>query len=387
MRHPSKSLFSLEDCPSLPKRPYGSLTRSRMPILMAFSFLNRSQSLVGLDIGSSTIKAAELRSLRNGGHELVNLGIEELPPDSVVHGVITSKPAVSDAIDHLFIQQSIKNRRVATSVSGHSVIVKRISLPAQNDQDLAESIRWEAERHIPFDIADVSLDYQILVESTSGANLDLLLVAVKKEKITDQTSVIALAGKSPVVVDVDAFALQNAYEINYDPAPSALMALLDIGASTMTINIVSGTDLLFTRDVGVGGHQYTEFIRKEFSLTFGQAQALKHGQPQDGIEPWLTRRVIESVTEIICLEIQKTFDFFRTTTTAGRIDRMLVSGGAAHTPGLIETLRRKFEIPVEKFESFRRIAHDSKRFSPSWLAEHAPELAVAIGLALRKGKE
>jgi type IV pilus assembly protein PilM len=353
---------------------------------MAPSFLNRSQPLVGLDIGSSTIKAAELRSLRDGSYELVNLGIEELPPDCIVHGVITSKPPVSAAINRLFLEQSIKNVRVATSVSGHSVIVKRISLPAQSDEDLAESIRWEAEQHIPFDIADVSLAYQVVVESTRATNLDLLLVAVKKERITDQTSVITMAGKNPAVVDVDAFALQNAYEINYDPA-TTLMALLDIGASIMTINIVSGAELLFTRDVGVGGHQYTDFIRKEFNLTFSQAQALKHGQPQEGIELWQTRRVIDSVTEIICLEIQKTFDFFRTTATAGRIDRMLVSGGAAHTPGLIETLGRKFAIPVEKFESLRRIVHDAKRFSPALLTERAPELAVAIGLALRKDKE
>jgi type IV pilus assembly protein PilM len=353
---------------------------------MVPSFLNRSQPLVGLDIGSSTIKAAELRSLRDGSYELVNLGIEELPPDCIVHGVITSKPPVSAAINRLFLEQSIKNVRVATSVSGHSVIVKRISLPAQSDEDLAESIRWEAEQHIPFDIADVSLAYQVVVESTRATNLDLLLVAVKKERITDQTSVITMAGKNPAVVDVDAFALQNAYEINYDPA-TTLMALLDIGASIMTINIVSGAELLFTRDVGVGGHQYTDFIRKEFNLTFSQAQALKHGQPQEGIELWQTRRVIDSVTEIICLEIQKTFDFFRTTATAGRIDRMLVSGGAAHTPGLIETLGRKFAIPVEKFESLRRIVHDAKRFSPALLTERAPELAVAIGLALRKDKE
>jgi type IV pilus assembly protein PilM len=351
---------------------------------MSLRFLNRSHPLVGLDIGSSTIKAAEIQSLRDGGYELVNLGIEELPPDCIVNGAIMSKPRVSDVINHLFIEQRIKNIRVATSVSGHSVIVKRISLPAHGDEDLAESILWEAEQHIPFDIADVCLDYQVLVES---ANADLLLVAVKKDRITDQTSVITMAGKNPIVVDVDAFALQNAYEINYHPATPTLVALLDIGASIMTINIVSGTDLLFTRDVAVGGHQYTDLIRKEFNLTFSQAQALKHGQPQEGIEPWQTRRVIEAVTEIICLEIQKTFDFFRTTMTAGLIDRMLVCGGAAHTPGLIETLGHKFEIPVEKFESFRKIAHDSKRFSPSLLAARAPELAVAIGLALRRDKE
>ena len=155
---------------------------------------------------------------------------------------------------------------MATSVSGHSVIVKKISLPAPSDEGLAESIHWEAAQHIPFDIADVSVDYQVLGESTGAGNLELLLVAVKKEKIADRTGVITMAGKNPVVVDVDAFALQNAYEINYTPMTRAPSALVDIGASITTINIVSGTDLLFTRGVAVGGHQYTDFIRKEFNL-------------------------------------------------------------------------------------------------------------------------
>jgi type IV pilus assembly protein PilM len=354
---------------------------------MALNFLNRGQPLVGLDIGSSAIKAVELRSLRGGRYELVSLGIQELSPGCVAHGAILSKLPVSDAINRIFAEHSIKNKRVATSVSGHSVIVKKISLPAPSDEGLVESIHWEAGQHIPFDIADVSLDYQILEESTGTGSLELLLVAVKKEKIADQTGVITMAGKNPVVVDVDAFALQNAYEINYTPVARATSALLDIGASITTINIVSGTDLLFTRGVAVGGHLYTDFIRKEFDLGFSQSQALKHGQPVEGIEPWQTRRVIDSVTEIICLEIHKTFDFFKTTTASERIDRMLVSGGASHTPGLIETLGRRFEIPAEKFDSLRNISRDSKRFSSSMLTQRAPDLAVAVGLALRKAVE
>jgi type IV pilus assembly protein PilM len=338
-------------------------------------------------MGSSALKSAELRPVRGGGFELVSLGIEELSPDCIVDGVIISKLPVSDAINRIFVQQKIKNNRINISMAGHSVIVKKISLPIQSDEDLAESIRWEAEQHIPFDIADVNLDYQVLGENTGTGNLDILLVAVKKDKITDYISVVKMAGKTPVLVDVDAFALQNAYEINYEPASKNTVALLDIGASTMTINIVSGTDFLFTRDVGVGGHQYTEFLQKEFNLNYSQAQNLKHGEQVEDINLADARRVLDSVTEIICLEIQKTYDFFKTTTTVDHIDRMIVSGGVAHTPGLIETLSKKFEIPAEKFNSFKKISFDPERFPASMIADRAPDLAIAIGLALRSAEE
>jgi type IV pilus assembly protein PilM len=352
-----------------------------------FNLLNRNKQSIGLDIGSSVLKAVELKPSRKGSFELVSLGFEELSPDCIVDGVIISKIPVSDAIQRFFTQQGIKNDRISTSISGHSAIVRKISLPVQSEEDLSESIRWEAEQYIPFDIADVNLDYQVLGENAQTGNLDILLVAVKKDKITDYTSVIKMAGKTPVLLDVDAFALQNAFEINYEPTNRETVALLDIGASTMTITIVSGTEFLFTRDVNVGGHQYTEFIQKEFNLNHSQAQALKHGGTQENIKPEDVRRVIDSVTEIICLEIQKTYDFFRSTTTVARIDRMIVSGGAAHTPGLIETLTQKFDIPAEKFNSLKKISFDPKRFPPSMIEDHAPDLAIAIGLALRSAEE
>jgi len=351
------------------------------------NLLNRNRQSIGLDIGSSVLKAAELRPTRKGGFELVSLGFEELSPDCIVDGVIISKIPVSDAISRIFTQQGIRNDRVSTSISGHSAIVKKISLPVQSEDDLAESIRWEAEQYIPFDIADVNLDYQVLGENVGTGNLDILLVAVKKDKITDYTSVVKMAGKNPVLVDVDAFALQNAYEVNYEPTGRDTVALLDIGASTMTINIVSGTDFLFTRDVGVGGHQYTEFLQKEFNLNHSQAQSLKHGEAVDTIQPDDARHVIDSVTEILCLEIQKTYDFFKSTTTVDRIDRMIVSGGAAHTPGLIDTLTKKFDIPAESFNSFKKVSFDPKRFPASMIADRAPDLAIAVGLALRSAEE
>ncbi|MBM3791328.1 MAG: type IV pilus assembly protein PilM [Acidobacteria bacterium] len=354
---------------------------------MALSILNRNKQAVGLDIGSSCIKAIELRPLRKGGYELVNAGLESLSPDCIVDGVIISKNPVSDAIQLIFDQHRIKNRRVATSVSGHSVIVKKIGLPMQTEEDLAESIRWEAEQYIPFDIADVHLDYQVLGANAATGNTDVLLVAVKKEKISEHTSVISMAGRVPAIVDVDAFALQNAYQVNYEPVTRSTAALLDIGATTMTINIAHGSEFLFTRDVGVGGKHYTDFIQKEFNLDFAQAQNLKHGLQVDGLEPSEATHVIESVSEIICLEIQKTFDFFKSTTTVDRIDRMLVSGGAAHTPGLIEALSRKFGVPTEKFDAFKNISYDPKQIPSSLAKDHAPDFAVAVGLALRTFEE
>jgi len=353
---------------------------------MTLSLLGRSKQLVGLDIGSSSIKTVALAP-RKGGYTLQSFGVEELSPDCIVDGVIISKLPVSDAINRIFVQQGIKNNQVATSISGHSVIIKKIALPVQSDEELAESIRWEAEQYIPFDIADVNLDYQVLGENAAAGNIDVLLVAVKREKIADHTSVITMAGKTPVIVDVDAFALQNAYEANYQPTTKSIVALLDIGASVMTIAIMSGKDFLFTRDVSVAGNQYTDFLQKEFGLGFSEAQSLKHGETVPGTDPAEVRHVIDSVTEIISLEIQKTFDFFKSTTTVERIDRMLVSGGAAHTPGLVEALEKKFEVPTEKFDAFRKVSYDQKRFSPAVIQARSPSMAIAVGLALRSGEE
>jgi type IV pilus assembly protein PilM len=349
------------------------------------SFLNQKKQSVGLDIGSGSLKAVELRPARKG-YELISMGHEELSRDYIVDGAMMDKNSIANAINSIFAHQHIKNNRVATSISGHSVIVKKISLPAQSDADLAESIPWEAEQYIPFDIADVNLDYQILSKNDATGNFDILLVAVKKEKIQDYTQVLTMAGKIPALVDVDAFALQNAYEFNYEPTSNSTAALLDIGATTMTINLVAGTEFLFTRDVSVGGHNYTEFLQKEFNLSYEQAQQLKHGEPVGNVSLSDANHVIDSVTEIICMEIQKTFDFFKSTSTVENIDSMLVSGGSAHTAGLIDALEKKFEVPVEKFNSFKKISADPKLFPLSALEDQAPDMAIAVGLALRNAE-
>jgi type IV pilus assembly protein PilM len=236
-----------------------------------------SKTIVGLDVGSSSIKAVELRRTRTG-IEVAHLGLEPIAPDIVVDSMIVDSGTVSSAIAKLFADTQIKSKAVATAVSGHSVIVKKISLPSMSDQELAETIQKEAAQHIPFDLADVNLDYQILSDDASSPQMDVLLVAVKKDKILNYTNVLSMAGKTPAIVDIDALALQNCYEFNYEPAPTQVVALLNLGASVMNINIVKGTTPLFPRDVSVGGHQYTDSLQKELDLSFDDAESLKLGR-------------------------------------------------------------------------------------------------------------
>ena len=342
---------------------------------------DKKKQLVGLDIGSNSLKAVEFRSDGNDAYSLVAYGFEELSPEWIMDGSIVEPTPVSDAINRIFTNQRFQNDQIVTSISGHSVIVKKISIHVQNEKDLAESIRWEAEQHLPFDIDDVNFDFQITGRNSTTKMLDVLFVAVKKDKIQSYIDVIDQAKKTPKIMDVDAFALQNAYEFNYEPEQESTAALLNIGANNMMINLVSGTEFLFTRDISVGGQRYTEFLQKEFNLSYDQAQAIKHGDTIDNVSDADIKYVVDSVTEIICMEIQKTFDFFKSTSTVKKIDRILVSGGAVHIHGLLDALGNSFDIPVEEFDSFRRIHVDTKRFP--MIKEQAADMAIAVGLALR----
>ncbi len=345
--------------------------------------LGGAKSIVGLDIGSSSIKAVELKKSK-GEIAVAALGVEPLGSDIVVDSMIVDSGSVSSAIAKLFTEQKIKAKAVATSVSGHSVIVKKIPMQTMTDSELADSINTEAAQHIPFDIADVNIDFQILSEPTGDPQMDVLLVAVKKDKILNYTNVLSLAGKSPAIVDIDAFALQNCYEYNYEPAPGTTVALLNLGASVMNINIVKGTTPLFTRDVSVGGNQYTDSLQKELDLGFDDAEALKLGQRVGTVSEDAKLPILQQVTEIIVLEIQKTFDFFRATAAGEHIERIYLAGGSSKVPGLVEALRQEFSLPVEVLNPFQRIsAADVAVPEPDFVEQHAGQLAVAVGLALR----
>jgi type IV pilus assembly protein PilM len=345
----------------------------------------RAKSLVGLDIGSSAVKAVELKPAGKG-YKVTAFGSEPIPPDGIVDGAIIDGAAVADAIRRLFESRNIKTKEVAASLSGNAVIVKKITLPMMSEAELGESIYWEAEQYIPFDIQDVNLDYQILdsADAAGKGTMDVLLVAAKKEKIADYTGVIAQAGRAALVVDVDAFALQNAYEVNYGIEPSAVVVLLNAGASATNINILSGDQSVFTRDISIGGNAYTEALQRELSLPFEMADQLKRGIEVEGVTFEDARPVLRAVTENAMLEIQKTFDFFKATAASDRIDRIMVSGGASRAEGFTEMLTERFEAPVEAFDPFKRVALDLKKFNITSPEEIAPTVAVAVGLALRR---
>ena len=346
-------------------------------------FKNPKKNLVGLDIGSSSVKAVELTK-KGSSLQLVNLGFENLQTDTIVDGQIMELNNVSNVISSIFNEHQIRTPRVAAGVSGHSVIVKNIVLPAMSQEDLQESFSWHAEEHIPFDIADVNLDYELT--SKSSESLQVLMAACKSDKIANVKQAIQLAGKYPVIIDVDAFALQNCYEVNYDPRPGEVVALLNIGASTMNINILNGTRSVFARDASVGGSQYTSLLQKELGLSFEQAEGVKRGMAlPDGVEPRPIQPIIETVSDILALEVRKTMDFYRATAEEGEaaIQKILLAGGGSKLPGLAEYLAKRFEIPVEVFNPFRQIEVDDKKFDPDYMREIVPEMAVAVGLALR----
>jgi type IV pilus assembly protein PilM len=351
------------------------------------SLLNRHKQLVGLDIGSSAIKAVELTKSKIG-YQLSGFSYESLAPDAVVDGAIMDAPAVAEGIKKTFLTGKFKLKAVATGVSGHSVIVKRVVVPAATPSEVEASIQWDAEQYIPFDITDVNLDYQVVgpgVTASEEAGMEVLLVAAKKDKIQNHTNVISLAGKDPDVVDIDAFALQNVYEANYRVDPNKTVALLNIGASLMNINITKGGMPLFIRDVSVGGNQYTDILQKELQLNFQEAEDLKLGRT-GGSEVEMVQPLLESITDLLITEVQKTFDFFRETYPSETINEVLISGGTAHMRGLAEKIEAAFSFPTSVLDPFRSITLGPK-VSAIRVTSLGPALAVAVGLALRGFKK
>lgn len=342
----------------------------------------KTKALVGLDIGSSSIKAVEIKK-SGAGYELVNLGLDSLSPDTVVDGAIMDALSVSSAIEKIFTENKILSRDVATSVSGHSVIVKKITMVAATDAELAQAIPYEAQQQLSADMSDVNLSYQVLGPSSTPNGLDVMLVAAKRDKVLNYTNVLSQAGKNTMVVDVDAFALQNAFEASYEPSPDHTFALLNIGASITNINIIRSGVPLFTRDVSIGGKRYTEALQKGLDLSFDDAEKMKMGGEVPNPRPEARSDQIRSVSDILLLEIQKTFDFFHQTTSADPIDRIYLAGGTARIEGLVELLERELRIPVEILDPFRKVTIKSSQFDAAYVSDVGPRMAVAVGLALR----
>jgi type IV pilus assembly protein PilM len=349
----------------------------------------KSKSIVGLDIGSSSVKAVELAVKGGKGFELLHLGVAPLPPEAIVQGAFLNSSAIVDAIREVLASARIKATQAAVALSGHSVIVKKISLPVMTREELEESIRWEAEQYIPFDVNEVNLDFQILNTSSSEGQMDVLLVAAKKDLIDDYVHVITDAGLQPAVMDVAAFAVENAYEANYE-GRDEVVAIVNMGAQTANINILVGGQPAFTRDVAAGGNQYTEEIQKALSIGFDEAERIKLGgsgaEDSQEVVPQEVEEAMRTVSETVIGEVTRSLDFFTATSADARIGRIVLAGGASKVPGLDKLFHGKTNLPVERMNPLARMLPTSK-FDPQFLDEVAPMLGVGVGLALRRADE
>lgn len=351
------------------------------------AFLSRQKNAIGLDIGSSSVKVLELEQTKSGTYRLLHFGMTRLPPEAIVDGAVMNTAAVVDAIRELLGREKIKSRDAVVSVAGHSVIIKRINLPVMTPEELDESIQWEAEQYIPFDVNDVNIDVQILdAAGDEAGQMEVLLVAARKELINEYVSIIHEAGLVSAVVDVDAFAVANAFELNYKQ-PLGTIALINVGASTTNIIVLREGATAFTRDISMGGRQVTEEIQRALNISFEEAESMKVGRDErdaSAVVPEEVERVIRGVGDSIATEIHRSLDFYLSTATGEGLSRIYLSGGGALTPGLGSALSRVTGTPIETIDPFRNIEIDERSFNPRFLQDAASQAAVVVGLALRR---
>lgn len=349
------------------------------------SLLTPRRQLVGLDIGSSAIKLVQLKESK-GRYFLQKFGVKPLEPEVIVDGTVMDEGRVVSAIRELFDESKVKNKQVAISISGHAVIVKKISLPPMPDEELEGQVRVAAEQYIPFDINEVNIDYHVLPPDPSGeaqGDMSVILVAAKKDKINELTELVKGAGLTPIVMDVDAFAIENMHAVNYPMAQDETTALVNLGASVMNVNIIRNGVSLFTRDIPLGGNRYTEAIQREMGLSYEEAEESKKGERAGDSAAASLGNVIESVNGEVASEIARTVDYFKTSTSNAELDRVLVCGGVAKAKGLISQLGDRMHTPVEVANPFGEIDVTGSDVDPDALAELAPLAAVGVGLALR----
>jgi type IV pilus assembly protein PilM len=345
--------------------------------------LLRGRPLAGLDIGSSAVKAVELTK-SGSGYRVAGFASEPLSPGAVVDGAIVDVAAVADTVRRTFAGGKIGRRSVAAGISGGSVFVKRVMVPAATSEEVHDAIQFDAEQHIPFEIADVNLDYEIAgASATDGEGMEVVLAAAKKDGVQNLRNAITLGGRRAEVVDVGAFALQNAYEANYRPHPNETVALLDIGASSMNVNISKAGMPLFVRNVAAGGNQYTNTLQKELQLSFRQAEDLKLGKTPRPDEVEMVLPLLAPVTALLMAEVRKTFDLFQEAYPCENVSRIMISGGVSNMANLAGTVQEITGYPTEVLNPFRSISVSS-RLDAARIVSLAPSLAVAVGLALRR---
>jgi type IV pilus assembly protein PilM len=340
--------------------------------------LRRASDVFGLDIGSTAIKVVQLHS-HESSYSLSAYASVPLPAGVVAEGTISDPAAAVEAIKTAVTKAGVSTTDAAIGICGRELIIKKLQIPEVPPKELADAVQLEAEHQIPFAIDDVFLDYHVVGQQ--NRLIDLALVAAKKSKVMEYFTVVQDAGLDPVVVDVDGFALGNQFELT-DPDEGSLTAIVDLGATMMKVSIVRGGLTLFVRDVPFGGNRYTQALAARLSVPFEKAEAIKVGRDHDDVDAEAVTRVRDAVSRDLALELQRTFDYFASTSAADRIGKMLLAGGSARLTGLADYLSATFGVPVEVAHPFAGIEVD-----PGYAGEIAtagPSLAVAVGLSLRQ---
>jgi len=355
--------------------------------------MGEGRNLVGVDIGTASIKVCQVKETRKG-LGLVRLGYAPLGPQVIVDGQVMDSGAVIEALQKVFHDAKIRQKECALSVSGQSVIIRKITVPMMTEAELEEQIQWEAEQHIPFDIKDVHVDYQVLRRRAEASQMDLLLVAAKRDQIEEYAQLARNAKLKPLVCDIDAFTVQNLFEYSRTLPQDQTIALINVGASLSSLNIIANGVSAFTREIANGGNGITEEIQKQLNVPHDQAEAYKCGgsasaddPTRAGMVPQQVVQVIEAVSDTIAAEIQRSLDFFMATSGEGEIARIYVTGGSANLAALARAIERRARVSVETWSPVEKLTIEAKEVDAQLLQTRAAQLSVALGLSLRKEKE
>lgn len=357
--------------------------------MISLPFLKRKGSTVGLDIGSSLIKVIEIDHA-GGRPTLTRFGLHRLAPEAIVEGEIMDRDLVIDGIRQCMEKAGVTASSVVSAISGRAVIVKKVVMDKMSAQDAQEAIFWEAEQHIPFDIDDVCLDFQILKDDAGANQMEVLLVAAKKDMVNTHASLIRDAGLSPAVIDVDAFAVQNCFEQGRGESDSKkVIGLVNIGSDVTNINIIQDASPHFTRDISVGNNNFAEIIQKELGVGHDEAHAIVSGKLGDR-DPATVKELIRQGAKDLSLGIERSVSFLKAAGDADAIDEVVLSGGGAKIPFLKEILAEKHGIEISIHNPLAGIECRDGVFGEheAEIDDIAPLLTVGIGLALRKaGRE
>ena len=344
------------------------------------ALFGRKKTTIGLDVGSGLIKVAVVEH-GSGEPELTRVIITPLLADAIVEGEVMDPGIVTDAVRAAIEQSGAKARDVVTAVGGRDVIIKKIQIERVKEQQARELMRWEAEQHVPFDMESVELDFQILDPDGDGMDMSVLLVAAKRELIESKLRLLGEAGLNAAIVDVDAFALHNAFELNHPDAMNGVVGLINIGHEVTNINILDEGVPILTRDITVGTRRFREDLQRERGLGAEEAEQLLQGYERS---PHLDA-VIESRGEEIAVGVERAAAFLASSSRSGsQMRAVYLCGGGARVPGLAEALGRRLRLPVEQANPLANVRVREGALDGLVTDEVAPLLMLPIGLALRK---